>query len=372
MAPLAQRLREEPAFETRVCVTSQHRELLDQGLSLFDLVPDYDLGLMRPNQDVDDLKKAVLAGLETVFADWRPDRVIVHGDTTTAFAAALAAFDRRIPIAHVEAGLRSGDANNPWPEEANRRLVDAMADLHFAPTQLAARNLLSEGADPGRVIVTGNTGIDAFLRMRAVLAENPGIEHALAARFSLPDDRRLILVTGHRRENLGDGLDNVCRALLKLAARGDVQILFPVHLNPNVKTAVSRMLDGQDAVSLVTPQDYLRFVYLMTRSHFIITDSGGIQEEAPALGKPVLVTRYNTERPEAVTAGTVCLVGLDPEMILSEASGLLDDADHYDRMARAHNPYGDGFATIRIVNSLKQLYAVSAPDKMTPVSAFVG
>lgn len=369
MAPVVRGLAQEPAFDVRVCVTAQHRELLDQGLGPFGLRPDYDLNLMRRNQDLGDLTGAILRSLETVFSAWLPDRVIVHGDTTTAFAAALAASYRKIPVAHVEAGLRTGNASSPWPEEMNRRLIDAMADVHFAPTDWAARNLFSEGRDPARIIVTGNTVIDALFSLRTAWTDDPGLKRTLAAQYPFLDDRPVVLVTGHRRENFGKGLEHVCRALRSLAGRGDVQIVFSVHLNPNVRGPVTRMLEGREAIHLIGPQGYLHFLYLMNKSRFIITDSGGIQEEAPALGKPVLVTRHGTERPEAVNAGAVRVVGLDPETIVREAGRLLDDGDHYDRMAKVPNPYGDGSAAARIVNVFKEFYAIGEPEKVEPLAS---
>ena len=350
MAPVVKALAAQAGIESRVCVTAQHRDMLDQVLTLFAITADYDLDIMRADQDLTHITQAVLGGMGRVFDDFKPDRVLVHGDTTTTLAAALAAFYRKIPVAHVEAGLRTGDMGAPWPEEMNRTLADALADIHFAPTAEAARNLGREGIGESRVVVTGNTVIDALLHVVGRLGDDAALSAEQAARFPFLDaERRLILVTGHRRESFGAGLENTCAALARLAARGDVQIVYPVHLNPNVLGPVHRLLGGRPGIHLVEPLDYLPFVFLMNRAYFIITDSGGIQEEAPSLGKPVLVTRAVTERPEAVAAGTVKLVGTDTEAIVGAGDTLLDDKAAYRSMSRAHNPYGDGEASARIV-----------------------
>jgi UDP-N-acetylglucosamine 2-epimerase (non-hydrolysing) len=369
MAPLVLRLKADPHFETRLCVTSQHREMLDQVLSLFAITPDYDLDIMRKAQGLTDVTTAVLEKLEAVLKEWRPDRILVHGDTTTTFATSLAAFYQKVAVGHVEAGLRSGDLQSPWPEEMNRRVTGLLTDFHFAPTAFARDNLLREGVKPERIVVTGNTVIDALLATRDKLTNDPRLRAEIAARYPFLDGRRLILVTGHRRENFGSGMEEMCRALGDLASRGDVQVLYPVHLNPNVQEPVKRLLSANANIHLIAPQDYLPFVYLMDKAHLIITDSGGIQEEAPSLGKPVLVTRNNTERPEAVDAGTVILVGTNRARIVREATALLDDEAHYDGMARAHNPYGDGFATARIVKALREEY--SLPRAAEDVSPFL-
>jgi UDP-N-acetylglucosamine 2-epimerase (non-hydrolysing) len=354
MGPVARALREaRDDFEVRVCVTAQHREMLDQVLDLFEIVPDHDLDLMRPGQSLTDVTTRVLAGVGEVIRGWRPDLVMVHGDTTTTFAASLAAFYEKVPVAHVEAGLRTGDIYSPWPEEMNRRLTTAIAVVHFAPTETARANLLAEGVPDARIAVTGNTVIDALQWVVARLRADPQAAARHQRQFGfLRPDRRLILVTGHRRENFGPGFERLCQALRDVAMRGDVEIVYPVHLNPNVREPVQRILSDAPGVHLLEPLDYLPFVHLMDRSHFIITDSGGVQEEAPSLGKPVLVMRDTTERPEAVEAGTVKLVGTDRARIVDEAFRLLDSPDAYEGMARAHNPYGDGHAAGRIKGRL--------------------
>lgn len=354
MAPVVAALKATPGLETLVTVTAQHRQMLDQVLDLFGIVPDVDLDLMTPGQQLPGLFAAILQGMSEVFARQRPDLVLVHGDTSTTLAAALAAFYARVPVGHVEAGLRTGNLAAPWPEEANRRLTAPLASLHFSPTQAAADNLLREGIDPAHVHVTGNTVVDALVAVAERIASDPALADALASRFDFLDPgRRLVLVTGHRRENFGAGFEQICLALRDLAGRGDVQIVYPVHLNPNVQDPVQRLLSGVPGVRLIEPLDYLPFVYLMTRAHLILTDSGGIQEEAPSLGKPVLVLRQTTERPEAVEAGTVRLVGTDRATIVTEASRLLDDPAAHAAMAMAHNPYGDGHAAARIASLVR-------------------
>lgn len=357
MAPVVNALERTPGVESRVCVTAQHRDMLDQVLDLFRIKPDYDLDVMRSDQGLTHITAAVLTGLESVLVDFQPDRVLVHGDTTSTFAASLAAFYRKVPVGHVEAGLRTGDIYAPWPEEMNRKLADAIADLFFAPTESSKRNLLREGIDETRIVVTGNTVIDALFHVTRMISEDPALRLNLEARFPFLNGvkehsrRRMILVTGHRRENFGPGFERICQALATLSEREDVQIVYPVHLNPNVREPVARILGNRPSVHLIEPADYLGFVYLMSRCHLIITDSGGVQEEAPSLGKPVLVMRDVTERPEAVEAGTVTLVGTDGGKILDRANRLLDDAEEYANMSRAHNPYGDGRASQRIVAS---------------------
>jgi UDP-N-acetylglucosamine 2-epimerase (non-hydrolysing) len=353
MAPVVKALAAQAGIESRVCVTAQHRDMLDQVLTLFAITADYDLDVMRQDQDLTHITQAVLVGLGGVLDDFMPDRVLVHGDTTTTLAASLAAFYRKIPVAHVEAGLRTGDMHAPWPEEMNRKLTDVLADLHFAPTERAARNLRSEGISEEQIRVTGNTVIDALLHAIGLLENDDTLRVAQAARFPfLESERRLILVTGHRRENFGTGFERICASLARLGARDDVQIVYPVHLNPNVKAPVHRLLGGHAGIHLIKPLDYLPFVFLMNRAHLIITDSGGIQEEAPSLGKPVLVMRDVTERPEAVEAGTVKLVGTDTEAIVGACENLLTDKAAYQSMSRAHNPYGDGKASLRIVKEI--------------------
>lgn len=349
MAPVVAALRATAGIETLVCVTAQHRQMLDQVLELFGLVPDDDLDLMAPGQSLPDLFARILTGMTAVLEARRPDLVLVHGDTSTTLATALAAFYARVPVGHVEAGLRTGNLQAPWPEEANRRLTAPIADLHFAPTTRARDNLLGENLPAGSIHVTGNTVIDALQAVVGRIKAESALADSLAARFPFLDPgKRLVLVTGHRRENFGQGFEQMCLAIRDLAERGDMQVLYPVHLNPQVQAPVNRILGGVAGVVLMEPQDYLPFVYLMTRAYLILTDSGGIQEEAPSLGKPVLVMRDTTERPEAVAAGTVRLVGTDRGRIVAQANALLDDPDAYATMARAHNPYGDGQAAIRI------------------------
>lgn len=363
MAPLVQALQAEAGFESAVCVSAQHRQMLDQVLDLFGIVPEFDLNLMRPGQTLSDITSSVLGGIDAVLDAYAPDAVLVHGDTTTTLAASLAAFYRRIPVGHVEAGLRTGNIWSPWPEELNRRVTDAVTTWHFAPTAEARQNLLDEGIEPGRITLTGNTVIDALLAVKQRLDTNAALSVEMAARYPfLQAGRRMILVTGHRRENFGEPFENFCVALRVLAARHpDVQIVYPVHLNPNVQQPVNAILAGHDNVHLIAPQDYLPFVYLMDRAYLIVTDSGGIQEEAPALGKPVLVTRDTTERPEAVASGTARLVGTDTQRIVDEAETLLGNAAEYQRMAQAHNPYGDGRACPRIIDALKAAFTTQVP-----------
>ncbi|MDB4734018.1 UDP-N-acetylglucosamine 2-epimerase (non-hydrolyzing), partial [Planctomycetota bacterium] len=323
MAPVHRALAQDPRFRVRVCVTAQHREMLDQVLELFGIEPEYDLDLMRPGQDLSAITGSVLEGLKGVLEEAAPDYVLVHGDTTTTMAASLAAYYARVPVGHVEAGLRTGDIYSPWPEEMNRRLTGSIATLHFAPTEAARANLLREGVDDARIAVTGNTVIDALLTM--VERARAGGEGEFSERFEGIDlDRRLVLVTGHRRENFGGGFERICQALAELSRTPDVEIVYPVHLNPNVQEPVHRILGSLPNVHLIAPQEYLPFLFLMDRAHLIITDSGGIQEEAPSLGKPVLVMRDTTERPEAVEAGTVRLVGTDAKVIVDAARTLLE------------------------------------------------
>ncbi|MCI0189118.1 UDP-N-acetylglucosamine 2-epimerase (non-hydrolyzing) [Cronobacter sakazakii] len=355
MAPLVHALAQDPAFDTRVCVTAQHRQMLDQVLHLFSIVPDYDLNIMKPGQGLTEITCRILEGLKPILTEFRPDVVLVHGDTTTTIATSLAAFYQRIPVGHVEAGLRTGDLYSPWPEEANRTLTGHLAMYHFAPTELSRQNLLRENIPDARIFVTGNTVIDALIAVRdRVMADEP-LRLRLETQYPFLDgDKKMILVTGHRRESFGEGFEQICRALADIAAQNrDVQIVYPVHLNPNVTEPVNRILGHIDNIVLIEPQEYLPFVWLMNHAWLILTDSGGIQEEAPSLGKPVLVMRETTERPEAVEAGTVRLVGTDTQRILAEVTRLLHDEAAYQAMSHAHNPYGDGQACERILHALK-------------------
>ncbi|GME45495.1 UDP-N-acetylglucosamine 2-epimerase (non-hydrolyzing) [Pantoea sp. QMID2] len=355
MAPLVQALSQDPAFESRLCVTAQHREMLDQVLRLFRLEPDYDLNIMRPEQGLTEITCRILDGMKTVLLDFRPDIVLVHGDTTTTLAASLAAFYQQIPVGHVEAGLRTGDLASPWPEEGNRKLTGHLARLHFTPTSRSRQNLLQENLPDSRIIVTGNTVIDALLWVRDRVLDDSNLNAQLAARYPFLDpDKKLVLVTGHRRESFGGGFERICSALAQIARQHpEAQIVYPVHLNPNVSEPVNRILSGIENIILIEPQEYLPFVWLMNRAWLILTDSGGIQEEAPSLGKPVLVMRDTTERPEAVDAGTVRLVGTDIARIVASVSELLSDDDAWQAMSHAHNPYGDGKACGRILQALK-------------------
>lgn len=354
MAPLVKYLQNDSRFDCRVCVTAQHREMLDQVLSLFDITPDHDLNIMSPGQDLYDITSRILVGLRDVLQAEKPDALLVHGDTSTTFAASLAAFYQRIAIGHVEAGLRTGNLYSPWPEEANRKLTGTLAHWHFAPTQNSFNNLCKEAIPEAQITVTGNTVIDALLQVRDKVQQSPELQQTFASQFDfLDDNKRLVLVTGHRRENFGEGFEHICAALARLAKEHrDIQVVYPVHLNPHVQEPVNRLLADVDNVHLIKPLDYLPFVYLMNRSHLILTDSGGIQEEAPSLGKPVLVMRDTTERPEAVEAGTVKLVGTNADTIYQQASLLLSDQEAYDVMSIAHNPYGDGKACARIADAL--------------------
>jgi UDP-N-acetylglucosamine 2-epimerase (non-hydrolysing) len=354
MAPLVHQLAECEHLISKVCVTAQHREMLDQVLNLFEIVPDFDLNIMKPGQDLFDVTVNILQGIKTVIAEFKPDVILVHGDTSTTFSTALAAFYTQTKIGHVEAGLRTGDLSSPWPEEGNRKLTGALTNFHFAPTELSQQNLLKEGTPSASIFVTGNTVIDALLWVSKKLDADQDLNIKLAKKFNFLDpDKKLILVTGHRRESFGDGFERICVALADIASqRPDVQILYPMHLNPNVREPVNRLLSKLPNVFLIEPQDYLPFVYLMNKSYLIITDSGGVQEEAPSLGKPVLVMRATTERPEAVAAGTVKLVGTNTQQIVEQTLILLDDLDVYKEMSQAHNPYGDGKACQRIVKQL--------------------
>lgn len=353
MAPVIAALHNQPGITSRVCVTAQQRQMLDQVLDAFSITPDHDLDMMRAGQSLTDITTGVLTGLEGVLKAEQPDVVLVHGDTSTTFAASLAAYYQRIAVGHVEAGLRTGNIYSPWPEEINRRLTGAIAKFHFAPTTMARDNLLHEGVAAENITVTGNTVIDALLSIVARLESDTALRELAARQFGfLNPARKLILVTGHRRENFGAGFEHICHALRELAQAEDVEVVYPVHLNPNVQEPVRRILGDHPRIRLIDPLDYIPFVYLMKRSYLILTDSGGVQEEAPSLGKPVLVMRDTTERPEAVEAGTVRLVGTDSARIITEARRLLESEEEYQAMSRAHNPYGDGLASQRIVRRL--------------------
>lgn len=349
MLPVAKALARMPGIEARVCVTAQHRQMLDQVLDLFDIHPHYDLDIMKQAQGLEEITTAVLAGMRHVLAEERPDRVLVHGDTTTTMAASLAAFYARIPVGHVEAGLRSGDPSQPWPEEINRRVTDVIADQFYAPTARSRDNLIRENVAPSKIHVTGNTVIDALHEILLQINRQPALLANLKRQFAFLDPALpILLVTGHRRENFGTPFQSLCEAIRDLASAHPIQVVYPVHLNPNVRGAVNDVLRNIPNVHLIEPLEYLPFVHLMRESHVILTDSGGIQEEAPALGKPVFVMRNVTERPEAVESGTVVLVGTDRERIFNQVSRVLTCRDAYSRMSLAHNPYGDGKASERI------------------------
>ena len=354
MAPLVKTLSIDDRFESMVCVTAQHREMLDQVLDLFEIKPDFDLNIMSSGQSLTDITSKILMGMTEILERFKPDLVLVHGDTATTFAASLAAYYQRIRVGHVEAGLRTGDIYSPWPEEANRKLTSSITKFHFSPTAASRTNLIKEGIPDSHIYVTGNTVIDSLFMVRQKLDEDKSMRDSLSSEFKFLDSgKKLILVTGHRRESFGEGFGRICNAIRIIAARfPDVEILYPVHLNPNVREPVNRLLGEVNNIFLIDPQEYLSFVYLMNRAYIILTDSGGVQEEAPSLGKPVLVMRDTTERPEAVNAGTVRLVGTDEALIVSQITSLLSDEEEYARMSMAHNPYGDGHACKRIVDIL--------------------
>jgi UDP-N-acetylglucosamine 2-epimerase (non-hydrolysing) len=355
MAPLVNLLKQTAGIESKVCVTGQHREMLDQVLKLFDIKPDYDLAIMKAGQDLYDVTTSILLNIKPVLRDFKPDIVLVHGDTSTTFAAALACYYEKTAVGHVEAGLRTGNIYSPWPEEANRKLTGALTKLHFAPTDTSKQNLLNENTNPAGIVVTGNTVIDALHQVVAKIDADTDLTKNFEQQFPYGlNGRRLVLVTGHRRESFGSGFEQICAGLKQIAQQfPDTDVVYPVHLNPNVREPVFRLLSDTSNVHLIEPQDYLPFVYLMSRSTVVLTDSGGIQEEAPSLGKPVLVMRDTTERPEAVAAGTVKLVGTDAEVIVREVSRLLTDKAYYEQMSFAHNPYGDGKACERIIAAIK-------------------
>jgi UDP-N-acetylglucosamine 2-epimerase (non-hydrolysing) len=363
MAPLVRAFKNELTIESRVCVTAQHREMLDQVLAMFDIKPDYDLNIMKQGQDLYDVTASVLLGLRDVLNDFKPDIVLVHGDTTTSSAASLAAFYQKIKIGHIEAGLRTGNMYSPWPEEGNRQVTGILANYHFAPTQTSKENLLSENKKEESILITGNTVIDALFLTLDRINQNDNLKTKISmnlkkeinSSFSDFEHSNIILVTGHRRENFGQGFINICEALKEIALYNPhYEIIYPVHLNPNVRKPVQNILSGINNVHLIEPLEYESFVYLMSKSYFIITDSGGVQEEAPSLGKPVLVMRDTTERPEAIAAGTVKLVGTNKDKIVKEANNLIISLSDYEKMSKAHNPYGDGKACQRIVEFIKK------------------
>ncbi|NOY49445.1 MAG: UDP-N-acetylglucosamine 2-epimerase (non-hydrolyzing), partial [Chlorobi bacterium] len=364
MAPVVQEFKKyQDVFLVKVCVTAQHRGMLDQVLEIFKINPEYDLNLMKPNQDLYDITSRALLKLRAVLNDFKPNVVLVHGDTTTSATASLAAFYKQIPVGHVEAGLRTGNIYSPWPEEVNRKITGAIATFHFAPTQTSKNNLIKENIDPSQIAITGNTVIDALFLASKKIKENPYLQKEISTilrkelgeNFQEILESRYFLVTGHRRENFGDGIINICQALKQIAMKfPKVSIIYPVHLNPNVYKPVFKLLSDLDNVHLINPLSYLPFVFLLEKSYIVLTDSGGLQEEAPSFGKPVLVMRDTTERPEAINAGTVKLVGTDKNKIFAEASRLLNDQNYYLSMAKTHNPYGDGSAAKKIVSFLKK------------------
>lgn len=360
MAPLVKAFEKEASIETKVCVTAQHREMLDQVLDMFDIKPDFDLNIMKSGQDLYDITSKVLLGLRDIFEKFKPDIVLVHGDTTTCSSASLAAFYSKIKVGHIEAGLRTHNIYSPFPEEANRLITGVLANYHFSPTTTSRDNLLKENKNPNDILVTGNTVIDALFLALDKIEQNDELKskivNSINSQYKLQNNKKIILVTGHRRENFGEGFINICEALKTIALNNpDIDIVYPVHLNPNVQKPVKEILSDTSNVYLINPLQYEEFIFLMNKSYFIITDSGGVQEEAPSLGKPVLVMRDTTERPEALEAGTVKLVGTSKETIIKEAQKLLDDENEYNTMSKAHNPYGDGKACERIVNFIKEV-----------------
>ena len=360
MAPLIKTFQADKDFVTKICVTAQHREMLDQVLNIFDINPDYDLNIMKPGQDLFDVTENVLSGMKRVLSDFNPDIVLVHGDTTTTSACSLAAFYNKIKIGHIEAGLRTGDIYSPWPEEANRKITGVLADYHFAPTTSSENNLLKENINKKNILVTGNTVIDALYLMIEKIENDPRLKsrilELISSQYKFFDDKKIILVTGHRRENFGHGFRNICNALKTIADNNpDFDIVYPVHFNPNVQKPVREILSNAKNIHLIEPLSYECFIYMMSKSFFIITDSGGIQEEAPSLGKPVLVMRDSSERPEAIKAGTVKLVGTDYAKIIEESQKLIDDENEYNKMSKAYNPYGDGKASLKILNFIKSI-----------------
>lgn len=360
MAPIIKLLNKDERFNCKICVTGQHRQMLDKVLSLFEIVPDYDLNIMKLNQSLSSVTGSILDGLDNILEKEKTDIILVHGDTATTMATTLSAYFHQIPVGHVEAGLRTGNIYSPWPEEGNRKITGAIANIHFAPTLKSKENLLNEGINKNNIIVTGNTVIDALFLVGNILNTNNQLREKIKTQFSfLDDNKKMVLITGHRRENFGGGFENICHAIKRFASENpDMQFVYPVHLNPNVQSPVNNILSNLGNVFLIDPQDYLPFIYLMEKSFFILTDSGGVQEEAPSLGKPVLVMRDTTERPEAVEAGTVKLVGTDYEKIYQSMKSLTEDHSEYTAMSMAHNPYGDGKASEKIIESLCHFLSV--------------
>ena len=357
MAPLYRELSKNSNFDTKICVTGQHRGMLDQVLKLFEIIPDFDLNIMKKGQDLTDITIKILKGLKNIFLTYTPDIVLVHGDTSTTFATTLACYYNKIKVGHIEAGLRTNDIYSPWPEEGNRRLTGAICNYHFAPTETAKNNLILENIKPGNIFVTGNTVIDSLYYVVNCIAVNEKLCKELENKFTYLDfNKKIVLVTGHRRENFGKGFENICQSIQELADEyKDIQFVYPVHLNPNVRLPVGKYLSSRKNIFLIEPLDYLPFIYLMEKSYLILTDSGGIQEEAPSLGKPVLVMRDTTERPEAVAAGTVELVGTNVKLIKERVSFLLNYSEFYNKMSQLHNPYGDGRASQRIAECLSNV-----------------
>jgi UDP-N-acetylglucosamine 2-epimerase (non-hydrolysing) len=354
LAPLISAFQKDNRFNLQTCNTGQHKEMLDQVLDLFNIIPNYNLSIMKKNQNLFSVTAEILTGLQSILEKSDPDIVLVHGDTTTTFAAALAAYYKKIPVAHIEAGLRTGDIYSPWPEEGNRRLTASISKYHFPPTQASMNNLLKEGVQKKDILVTGNTVIDAMFWAIEILNQKPELIEDMNRRYSfLRNKKKIILITGHRRESFGNGFERICSAIKEISnLYPNVEFVYPVHLNPNVSNPVNRLLSGNKNIHLIKPLEYLSFVYLMSRAYIVLTDSGGIQEEAPSLGKPVLVMRDKTERPEAINIGTVKMVGTKADVIVSELKSLLDNKEIYKKMSEAHNPYGDGKACKRIVDFL--------------------
>ncbi|MEO1958400.1 MAG: UDP-N-acetylglucosamine 2-epimerase (non-hydrolyzing) [Nautiliaceae bacterium] len=361
MAPVIKKLKEKNIFDVKICVTAQHREMLDKVLKILEIIPDYDLNIMKKNQDLYDITSNILLNLKDVFDDFKPDLIMVHGDTTTTFSASLAAFYQKIDIAHIEAGLRSGNIYSPYPEEANRKMTSVLVKYHFAPTLKAKENLLKEGVSEKNIIVTGNTVIDSLLWVVKKIENDSKLKEKILKRLNFSFDSKFILVTGHRRENFGRGFLNICEALKEITLKHkDINIVYPVHLNPNVREPVNKILKGIENIRLIEPLNYLEFVYLMKKSYLILTDSGGVQEEAPSLNKPVLVMKDTTERPEGIEAGCLKLVGTDKEKIIKEVEKLLNDKNEYEKMSKCKNPYGDGKASDRIVKFLRDVYETNS------------